>query len=50
MFAAGAKQEPRQLLLKRPKLHDGFQGKVLKDQIKGAVLWGVCSAHEQSSD
>ena len=33
-FIAGAKQASRQLVLKRPKLPRGFQGKVSKDRVR----------------
>ena len=40
-FIAGAKKESRELVLKRPELPEGFQGKVFKDRMWEGVC-GVC--------
>ena len=33
-FIAGAKKESRELVLIRPELPEGFQGKVFKDRVR----------------
>ena len=37
-FIAPPSKESRQLVLKRPKFLDGFQGKVFKDRVREGVV------------
>ena len=39
VFIAGHQKEYRWLMLKSPKLHDGFQGKTFKDRVRERVAW-----------
>ena len=48
MFIGGPNRQNRHLMLKRPELPDGFQGRVFKDSVRREGH--RVSAHAQSSD